>query len=146
MSTTVRDLLQRKTTPLKFVRETDSVFETVRKLVEHNVSAVLVLDDVKFLGIVTERDIAKHVALEGRTARDTTAGEIMTRTVIYVRPEQTIEECMQLMSERRIRHLPVMEGDQLVGIVSIRDLVGALVSEKQFVIDQLENYITGKIS
>ena len=146
MSTTVRDLLQRKTTPLKFVRETDSVFETVRKLVEHNVSAVLVLDDVKLLGIVTERDIAKHVALEGRTARDTTAGEIMTRTVIYVRPEQTIEECMQLMSERRIRHLPVMDGDQLVGIVSIRDLVAALVSEKQFVIDQLENYITGKIS
>jgi CBS domain-containing protein len=146
MSTTVHDLLQRKTTPLKFVRETDSVFETVRKLVEHNVSAVLVLDDVKLLGIVTERDIAKHVALEGRTARDTTAGEIMTRTVIYVRPEQTIEECMQLMSERRIRHLPVMEGDRLVGIVSIRDLVGALVSEKQFVIDQLENYITGKIS
>lgn len=146
MSTTVHDLLQRKTTPLKFVRETDSVFDTVRKLVEHNVSAVLVLDDEKLLGIVTERDIAKHVALEGRTARNTTAGEIMTRTVIYVRPEQTIEECMQVMSERRIRHLPVIEGDQLVGIVSIRDLVGALVSEKQFVIDQLENYITGKIS
>src|SRR5262245_27270700 len=134
MSTTVHDLLQRKTTQLKFVRQSDSVFETVRKLVEHNVSAVLVLDDVNLLGIVTEREIAKHVALKGRTARDTTAGEIMTRTVIYVRPEQTIEECMQLMSERRIRHLPVMEGDQLVGIVSIRDLVSALVSEKQFVI------------
>jgi CBS domain-containing protein len=146
MPTTVRDLLQRKTTPLKFVRETDSVFDTVRKLVEHNVSAVLVLDGQKLLGIVTERDIAKHVALEGRTAKDTVAGEIMTRTVIYVRPEQTIEECMALMTERRIRHLPVMEGDELVGIVSIRDLVGALVSEKQFVIDQLENYITGKIS
>jgi CBS domain-containing protein len=146
MATTVRDLLQRKTTPLKFVHETDSVFETVRKLVEHNVSAVLVLDDVKLLGIVTERDIAKHVALEGRTARDTTAGEIMTRTVIFVRPEQTVEECMALMTERRIRHLPVIEGDELIGIVSIRDLVGAVVSEKQFVIDQLENYITGKIS
>jgi CBS domain-containing protein len=146
MTTTVRDLLQRKTTPLKFVREADSVFETVRKLVEHNVSAVLVLNEEKLLGIVTERDIAKHVALEGRTARDTTAGEIMTRTVIYVRPEQTIEECMALMTERRIRHLPVLEGDQLIGIVSIRDLVGALVSEKQFVIEQLENYITGKIS
>ena len=146
MTTTVRDLLQRKTTPLKFVRESDSVFEAVRKLVEHNVSAVLVLDDDKLLGIVTERDIAKHVALEGRTAKETSVREIMTRSVIVVRPEQTIEECMAMMTERRIRHLPVIDDGRLVGIVSIRDLVSALVSEKQFVIDQLENYITGKIS
>ena len=146
MTTTVRDLLQRKTTPLKFVRESDSVFEAVRKLVEHNVSAVLVLDDDQLLGIVTERDIAKHVALEGRTAKDTSVREIMTRSVIVVRPEQTIEECMALMTERRIRHLPVIDAGRIVGIVSIRDLVSALVSEKQFVIDQLENYITGKIS
>jgi CBS domain-containing protein len=146
MTTTVRDLLQRKTTPLKFVHEFDSVFEAVRKLVEHNVSAVLVLDGDHLLGIVTERDIAKHVALEGRTAKDTTVREIMTRSVIFVRPEQTIEECMAVMTERRIRHLPVIDDQRLVGIVSIRDLVSALVSEKQFVIEQLENYITGKIS
>ena len=146
MTTTVRDLLQRKTTPLKFVRESDSVFEAVRKLVEHNVSAVLVLDDARLLGIVTERDVARHVALEGRTAKETAVGEIMTRTVIFVRPDQTIEECMAMMTERRIRHLPVIDDERLVGIVSIRDLVSALVSEKQFVIDQLENYITGKIS
>jgi len=145
MTTTVRDLLRLKTQPLKFVREHNSVFEAVEELIAHNVSAVLVLDGKDLVGIVTERDIARNVVLAGRTAKETTVGEIMTRNVIYVRPDQTIEECMALMTERRIRHLPVIEGNDLVGILSIRDLVGAVVSQKEFVIEQLENYITGKI-
>jgi CBS domain-containing protein len=145
MHTTVRDILRLKTQPMKFVREHNSVFEAVQELVTHNVSAVLVIEGEDLVGIVTERDVAKHVVLEDRTARDTAVHEIMTRNVIYVRPDQTIEECMALMTERRIRHLPVIEGTQLIGIVSIRDLVGALVSEKEFVIEQLENYITGRI-
>jgi CBS domain-containing protein len=145
MQTTVRDLLKLKTQPLKFVREHNSVFEAVEELIAHNVSALLVLDGKDLVGIVTERDIARNVVLAGRTAKETAVGEIMTRNVIYVRPDQTIEECMALMTERRIRHLPVIEGKELVGILSIRDLVGAVVSQKEFVIEQLENYITGRI-
>lgn len=145
MQTTVRDLLKLKTQPLKFVRERDSVFEAVEELIAHNVSAVLVLDGKDLVGIVTERDIARNVVLAGRTAKETAVAEIMTRNVICVRPEQTIEECMALMTERRIRHLPVIEDNELVGILSIRDLVGAVVSQKEFVIEQLENYITGRI-
>ena len=145
METTVRDLLKRKTGALKFVRETNSVFDVVEQLVQHNISAVLVLDGADLVGIVTERDVARNVVLEGRTAKETPVSEIMTRNVLFVRPEQTTEECMALMIERRIRHLPVMDGTRLIGILSIRDLVDALVSQKQFVIEQLENYITGKI-
>jgi CBS domain-containing protein len=145
MQTTVRDLLRRKSAPLKFVRENDSVFDAVGQLVEHNISAVLVLHGSVLVGIVTERDVARNVALEGRVAKQTAVSEIMTRNVITVGPDQTIEECMTLMTEKRIRHLPVMDGAALTGILSIRDLVDAVVSQKQFVIEQLEKYITGRI-
>src|SRR5512147_3163916 len=140
MQTTVRDLLKRKTAGLKFVREDNSVFEVVQQLLEHNISAVLVVDGTALLGIVTERDVVRNVVLEGRTAKDTAVREIMTRNVLFVRPDQTIEECMALMTDKRIRHLPVMDGARLIGILSIRDLVGAMVSQNQFVIEQLENY------
>jgi CBS domain-containing protein len=145
MQTTVRDLLRRKSIPLKFVGETASVFDAVGQLVEHNISAVLVLSGPDLVGIVTERDVARNVALEGRVAKQTAVSEIMTRNVITVGPDQTIEECMTLMTERRIRHLPVMDGTALIGILSIRDLVDEVVSQKQFVIEQLEKYITGRI-
>jgi CBS domain-containing protein len=145
MQTTVRDLLKRKTAALKFVREDNSVFEVVQQLLEHNISAVLVVDGTALVGIVTERDVVRNVVLEGRTAKDTAVREIMTRNVLFVRPDQSIEECMALMTEKRIRHLPVMDGPRLIGILSIRDLVGAMVSQNQFVIEQLENYITGRI-
>jgi CBS domain-containing protein len=145
MQTTVRDLLQRKTAALKFVREDNSVFEVVQQLLEHNISAVLVVDGTVLVGIVTERDVVRNVVLEGRTAKDTAVREIMTRNVLFVRPDQTIEECMALMTDKGIRHLPVMDGQRLIGILSIRDLVGAMVSQNQFVIEQLENYITGRI-
>jgi len=145
MQTTVLDLLKRKTAALKFVREDNSVFEVVQQLLEHNISAVLVVDGTALVGIVTERDVVRNVVLEGRTAKDTAVREIMTRNVLFVRPDQTIEECMALMTDKRIRHLPVMDGQRLIGILSIRDLVGAMVSQNQFVIEQLENYITGRI-
>lgn len=145
MQTTVRDLLKRKNAAPKFVREDNSVFEVVQQLLEHNISAVLVVDGTVLVGIVTERDVVRNVVLEGRTAKDTAVGEIMTRNVLFVRPDQTIEECMALMTDKRIRHLPVMDGPRLIGILSIRDLVGAMVSQNQFVIEQLENYITGRI-
>jgi CBS domain-containing protein len=145
MQTTVRDLLRRKSGPIRYVAETDSVLDAVEQLVQHNISAVVVLDGSELIGIVTERDVARNVVLTGTPADATAVGEIMTRDVLFVRPEHTIEECMALMTERRIRHLPVLEGKRLIGILSIRDLVDALVSQKQFVIEQLENYITGRI-
>ncbi len=145
MQTTVRDLLKRKSVSLKSVIETDSVLRAVEQLVEHNISAVLVLDGAELVGIVTERDIARNLALSQTSASETPVSRIMTRDVLFVRPEHSIEECMALMTERRIRHLPVMDGTRLMGILSIRDLVDALVSQKQFVIEQLENYITGRI-
>ena len=145
MQTTVRDLLKLKSGPIRYVADTDSVLRAVELLVQYNISAVIVLDGSQLIGIVTERDVARSVVLTGTTANATAVSEIMTRDVLVVRPEHTIEECMALMTERRIRHLPVLEGTRLIGILSIRDLVDALVSQKQFVIEQLENYITGRI-
>ena len=145
MQTTVRDLLKLKSGPIRYVADTDSVLRAVELLVQYNISAVSVLDGSQLIGIVTERDVARSVVLTGTTANATAVSEIMTRDVLVVRPEHTIEECMALMTERRIRHLPVLEGTRLIGILSIRDLVDALVSQKQFVIEQLENYITGRI-
>jgi CBS domain-containing protein len=123
----------------------DSILDAVEQLVQHNISAVVVRDGSDPIGIVTERDVARNVVLTGTPADATAVGEIMTRDVLFGRPEHTIEECMAVMTERRIRHLPVLAGKRLIGILSIRDLVDALVSQKQFVIEQLENYITGRI-
>jgi CBS domain-containing protein len=94
---------------------------------------------------MSERDVTRNVAYAGKQAADTKVGDVMTRDVLYVRPDQTVEECMALMTDKAIRHLPVVERGRMIGIVSIGDLVDLLISEKQFVIEQLENYITGRI-
>lgn len=144
METTVRDLLKRKRGTLHVVAESDSVFQAVRALVEYNISALLVVDGPTLVGILTERDVVRNVLLENKP-RTSAVREIMTREVVCVRLEQSTEECMEIMTQKRIRHLPVMDEGKLVGILSIRDLVGTLVSQKQFVIEQLENYITGRV-
>ena len=145
MQTTVHDILRRKSGALSFVREDQSVFEVVQHFIAENIGSVLVMQGDRLVGLVSERDVARNVILEDHTERETPVSAIMVRDVVFVRPDQTIEECMALMTDKRVRHLPVIEHDQVIGIVSIGDLVAALISEKQFVIEQLENYITGRI-
>ena len=119
-----------------------SVYDAVRLMAEKEVGSVLVLENGKVQGIVTERDYARKVVLEGKTSPDTPVAEIMTTQVLCTRPEQTIEEAMALMTEKRVRHLPVLVDGQITGVVSIGDLVKAVISEQQFLIQQLESYIT----
>jgi len=141
----VRDLLRRKEVGVATVSEDDSVFEAIQRLIEDNIGAVVVMHEDELIGIMSERDVTRNVAYAGKQAADTKVGDVMTRDVLYVRPDQTVEECMALMTDKAIRHLPVVERGRMIGIVSIGDLVDLLISEKQFVIEQLENYITGRI-
>ena len=143
--TTVRDLLRRKRVGVATVNEDDSVFDAIQRMIEDNIGAVVVMHEDELIGIMSERDVTRNVALAGKGAADTKVGDVMTRNVLYVRPDQTVEECMALMTDKGIRHLPVVERGLMIGIVSIGDLVNLLISEKQFVIEQLENYITGRI-
>jgi IMP dehydrogenase len=110
-------------------------------MAEKDVGALLVKEGSQLAGIVTERDVARKMVLQGRSCESTTVREIMTERVIYVSLDQTIDECMALMTERRLRHLPVIEGELLIGMISIRDVIAELIAEKAFLIEQLENYI-----
>jgi len=119
------------------------VYDALKFMAERNVGALLVLAKGRLVGILSERDYARKVILMGKSSLNTPVRDIMTERVMFVRPEQTVEECMALMTEKHIRHLPVLVGDQVEGIVSIGDLVKASLDEKDFMIKQLENYITG---
>jgi CBS domain-containing protein len=145
VQTTVRDLLIRKGSVVNSVRANCSVFDAVHQFIEHNIGAVLVMNGAELVGIVSERDVARNVVLETKTERETAVAEIMTRDVVSVCPDASVEDCMALMTNKRIRHLPVVEGARVVGIVSIGDCVNAMLTQKQFVIDQLEGYITGRV-
>ncbi len=140
---TIRQLLQTKGHDLWSARPDTSVYDALHRMDEHRIGALLVLDGDDLVGIFSERDYARKVVLKGKTSRGTTIGEIMSRRVSCVRTDQTLEECMALMTDRRIRHLPVLEDETLVGVISIGDVVKAVISEQEFVISQLENYITG---
>ncbi|HVM98141.1 MAG TPA: CBS domain-containing protein [Candidatus Acidoferrales bacterium] len=139
---TVRDILKKKGNLIASVRPQATVFEALQVMAEKNIGAVLVLEGGRPVGILSERDYARNVILKGKASKDTPVSEIMTSRVVFVRPQQSIEECMALMTDKRVRHLPVIEADQLLGILSIGDIVKAVISEKQFLIEQLENYIS----
>jgi CBS domain-containing protein len=119
------------------------VYDAVKKMAEHGIGGLLVMDGEKILGIITERDYARKIALAGRTSKETPVSVIMTTEVLCVGPQQTTEECMAIMTENRVRHLPVMDKGKLIGLVSIGDLVKDIISEQQFIIEQLEHYIAG---
>ena len=121
-----------------------SVFDAVKLMAERGIGALVVMEGESVVGIITERDYARKVMLMGRTSRDTSVREIMTSPVMYVRPHQTSEECMVLMTENRLRHLPVMDNGKLIGLVSIGDLVKDVISEQKFLIEQLQHYIAGE--
>ena len=124
------------------IEASSSVFEAVQEMVEANVGSLLVTDGGDIVGIVTERDYLRRVTLEGRTDRDTAVGEIMTAPLVVVTPETEIDECMAVMTDRRIRHLPVVEGGDVVGVVSIGDLVKFKSRQQSFEIQYLTEYIS----
>ena len=140
---TVRDILRDKGNSVWSVAPDATVLEALELMAEKNVGAVLVLDGDRLVGIMSERDYARKVILLGKTSKDTPVSEIMTSRVLYVGADQTIQECMALMTEKRIRHLPVIEGDRVVGVVTIGDMGRAIISDQQFMLAQLEHYITG---
>lgn len=121
-----------------------SVFDAVKLMAEKDIGALLVMEGKEVAGIITERDYARKIALHSRLSRETSVREIMTSQVLYVRAGQTSEECMVLMTENRLRHLPVMDGSKLLGLISIGDLVKDIISEQKFIIRQLEQYISGE--
>jgi CBS domain-containing protein len=120
-----------------------SVFDAVKLMAEKSIGALLVMEAQKIDGIITERDYARKIVLMGRSSKETPVREIMTSPVMYVRPDQTNEECMALMTDNRVRHLPVIDDGKLIGLISIGDLVKDIISEQKFIIDQLEHYIMG---
>jgi CBS domain-containing protein len=125
------------------IAPTSLVFDAVKLMAAENIGALVVLEDEKIVGMITERDYARKIALLARLSTKTVVRDIMTTSVMYVRPNQTSEECMALMTEHRLRHFPVIDKGKLVGLISIGDLVKDIISEQKFIIDQLEHYITG---
>jgi CBS domain-containing protein len=117
------------------------VYDSVELMVEKNVGALVVTEHDRVIGIITERDLARKLILKDRSARETSVGEIMSRNPVCVNPEHTVDACMSMMADNRIRHLPVVENDKLVGLVSVRDVVREIVSNQEFMIMQLEDYI-----
>jgi len=140
----VADLLRGKAPGVLSVAPDLPVFEALGVMAEKNVGALLVLDGDRLVGILSERDYARKVILKGKSSREIPVREIMSSHVLYVRPDQTIEDCMALMTDKRVRHLPVFDGSKLVGVISIGDVVKAIIAEQSFVIEQLQNYITGR--
>lgn len=140
---TVKQILDTKGRDFHFVAPETPVYDAMRVMAEKEIGSVLVMEDGKLVGIVTERDYARKVIFEGPTSPESTCAEIMTTEVLYTTPGRPIEDCMALMTEKRVRHLPVLEDGEVRGLVSIGDLVKAVIAEQRFIIEQLERYITG---
>jgi len=143
MKTTVRQLLDEKGHEIHSVAPDSMVFDAIQKMGELGIGALLVLQGGKIVGIVTERDYTRKIVLQNRSSRSTPVHDIMTAKVLYMSPEQSVEESMVLMSKHSIRHMPVIEGDQVIGVLSIKDVMKHVIMEKDFVINQLEKYISG---
>jgi CBS domain-containing protein len=143
---TVRELLKHKGTDVVTVHPDVTVFDALSIMDQKNIGSVLVVNDAgEVAGIVTERDYARKVILRGRASKDTAVSEIMTREVVFVRPQTTVDEAMALMTEKRCRHLPVREDGTVRGMISIGDVVRAMIHDKDVLIDQLEHYISGSL-
>jgi CBS domain-containing protein len=139
--TTVRQLLDGKGRQVYSVTPEAPVLEAIRAMADHHIGALLVMKDEALAGIVSERDYARKVILRGRSSSDTPVRDIMTSPVLTVAPDTSVQQCMQLVTDKRVRHLPVVEGGRVVGMISIGDLVKAVIAEQQHQIEQLESYI-----
>lgn len=140
---TVKDLLQGKGNQVWSIAPQATVYEALELMATKNCGALVVVEAEKLVGIFSERDYARKVILKGRSSKTTTVGELMTTEVFYINRDDTIEYCMVLMTEKRTRHLPVMENDRVMGLVSIGDVVKAIITDREFTIRELERYITG---
>jgi CBS domain-containing protein len=139
---TVAEILRHKGSDVWSIEPDAVVLEALKLMAEKRIGALLVMSDGKLVGIFSERDYARKVALEGRSSRESTVSEIMSHKVLCARPEQTVQECMALMSDKRARHLPIVDQKEVIGLVSIGDLVQNIIAEQQFEIEALQHYIT----
>ena len=144
MAETVASILKKKGDAIWSVPPTATVYEAIALMAEKSVGALLVVSDGKLVGIISERDYARKVVLQRRSSSDTLVHEIMTGSVITVTPDHSVENCMKMITEHRVRHLPVLAGDQLVGVISIGDLVNAIITEQAETIGHLHTYISGR--
>jgi CBS domain-containing protein len=140
---TIKHLLERKGRHVWTIAPNATVLDAVREMADKNIGSLVVMDDEKLVGIITERHYARNVILKGKTSPTTLVKDIMERNVVHVGAEQSVELCMALMTEKRVRHLPVVEGTKVIGIISIGDLLKFVISKREFAIDQLEHYIQG---
>jgi CBS domain-containing protein len=140
---TVRQLLDQKGRTVWTIRPDDTVFDAIAKMAEKDIGSLAVMDGTRLVGIITERHYTRNVVLKGKTSPVTAVRDIMERHVVVARPEQSLEQCMALMTEKRVSHLPVLAGVEVVGIVSIGDIVKNMIDDQKFIIDQLEHYIHG---
>lgn len=139
----VSEILHHKGTNVWSIAPEATVFEALQMMAEKNVGSLLVTQQGRLVGIITERDYSRKVVLKGRSSRDTAVKEILSGQVVHVGPEHTIEDCMRLMTSQRVRHLPVLEGERILGVVSIGDLVNWIISAQTATIEQLQTYIAG---
>jgi CBS domain-containing protein len=137
---TVRDILQAKGHDVWSVTWGTTVYDALKLMADKNVGAVLVLDAGKLVGILSERDYARKVILKGKASKDTLVWEIMTEKVLCVHPDTIVEVCMELMTDKHVRHLPVLEDDRLIGVISVGDVVNAIISEQRYIINQLRAF------
>jgi len=140
---TIRELLKTKPTDVWSVAPDATVYDALDAMAKKDIGALPVVEGGHVVGIFSERDYARKVILKGRSSKEMRIDELMSSPVLYVRPEQTVEDCMALMTEKRVRHLPVLENDKLIGVITIGDIVKQIIVQQEYTIEQLENYIKG---
>jgi CBS domain-containing protein len=141
---TIRQLLDEKGHDVFSVAPNDTVYAALGKMAEKDVGSLVVMDGERLVGLITERDYARKVFLKGRASPTTRVQDIMETKVLYAQPDRSVEECMAIMTDKRVRHLPVIDGVKLIGVISIGDLVKSIIIDQKFLIDQLEHFITGQ--
>ena len=141
--TTIKHVLDNKGHDVQSISPDASVFEALKAMAEHDIGSLAVLENDKLVGIITERHYSREIVLKGKTSSATRVRDIMSTRVVCARPEQSVEECMAIMTARAVRHLPVIEHERIVGIVSIGDMVKGVIGDQKFIIEQLEHYIHG---
>ncbi len=140
---TVKEILKEKATGILTITPQDTVYRALEIMAEKDLGALVVVEGEKVVGLFSERDYARNIVLKGKSSKDTLVKDLMNPNPCYVRPEQTLNDCMALITDKRTRHLPVLDGEKLIGIVSIGDVVKQYIVDKEFTIKQLENYIAG---